>query len=74
MEHPRGVRIEGDGYRTRIAGMGALLDVFKYPLVATMHAIEVAHADNGGAKPWEHLCEAMEDRHGQMANLIWRPS
>ncbi len=69
-----GMRVEGDGDGFDAERAGARDDLGDDPLMAAMHAVEVADGGDRWAEVRGDLCELAEDLHQAISNLICRPS
>jgi len=69
-----GVWFEGNRYRWDAKFAGACDDLFDDPLMAAMHAIEVADGGYGGAVGFWNVCELAKDLHQAISNVICWPS
>ena len=67
-----GIEGDSDGGNAELAR--ARDDLRNDPLVATMHAVEVADGGDGRAEVFGDLCELVVDLHQAISNLICRPS
>ena len=69
-----GVWIEGDGDGGEAESAGAGDDFGDDPLVAVMHAVEIADGGDGWAEVAGDFCELAIDLHQAISNWRWRPS